>query len=550
MSFQDVPKYEVFFAKRSDFIDGFGPGKIVITPHRDGWNDFGLRTRVDVAVRPHETANLDIPIEFEAFLGFLNGPNKSFDARQIVELVSTLGDGTLLPSGEYQFFTMLPEIGVYRELVSRLHSKDVSRVLRALRDVVEAGIGPRVEPWLKSATNSEVFRRSFLRTTESYFAWKNAGDILEGTEFEEVGRISKELNLSFQLAGRPNKHQFQFKFAKSELGLPKRFAVVIGKNGVGKTQTLSRLVESAIRGTTDLTDENGERPSFNRILAFYPTAIASGVFPAEQRRRSKVWYRRFSLGGPGFGSKRRATADLILDLARSDQRIGSQTRFDIFMNALKSIDVHSELALQTREFPTDFVLLDEINRGAEQERLDRYGAIDPTLEAVRSVGGSCYPLSSGELSFLRFAALASLFIENSSLLLFDEPETHLHPDFISQFAALLDNLLEQTGSAAIIGTHSVYFVREAFEDQVFVLRSGHDRYVEIVKPRLKTFGADVGAISYFVFDEDEPSVLAKEVKREAALSADRWESVNKHYKDELSLELLSEIRAKVEGNSE
>lgn len=533
-----------------DPIDGFGPGKIVIAPNLDSWNDFGLRTRVHVAVRPHEATNADIPIKVEAFLGFLDGRHKSSDARQLLELVTTRRGEVQLASGAYQFFTMLPEIAAYRELVSKLGSERASLVLQALRDVVEAGSGPRVEPWLQTATNSEVFRRSFLRTTEAYFAWKNAGEILEGTEFEEVGKISRELNLSFQLAGRPNQHQFQFRFAKSELGLPKRFAVVIGKNGVGKTQTLSRLAESAIKGATDLTDENGERPSFNRILAFYPTAIASGVFPPERRRRSKVWYRRFSLGGPGFGSKRRATADLILDLARSDQSIGRNNRFDIFLNALKSIDMHSELALQTREFPTEFVLLNELNRGSEQARLDKYGAIVPTLEAVRVVGASCYPLSSGELSFLRFAALASLFIENSSLLLFDEPETHLHPNFISQFAALLDSLLEQTGSAAIIGTHSVYFVREAFEDQVFVLRSGHDRYVEIVKPRLKTFGADVGAISYFVFDEDEPSALAKEVKEEASLSVDRWEAVNEYYKDELSLELLSEIRAKVEGKDE
>jgi len=148
---------------------------------------------------------------------------------------------------------------------------------------------------------------------------------------------------------------------------------------------------------------------------------------------------------------------------------------------------------------------------------------------------------------LRFAALAGLYVENGSLLLFDEPETHLHPNFISQFVALLDGLLGQTGSAAILATHSVYFVREAVEDQVLVLRSDPDRVITAETPTLKTFGADVGAISYFVFGEDQPSRLALEVEDKIMAQGASWEAVFETYKDRVSLDLLGEIRAKVEG---
>jgi ABC-type transporter Mla maintaining outer membrane lipid asymmetry ATPase subunit MlaF len=130
--------------------------------------------------------------------------------------------------------------------------------------------------------------------------------------------------------------------------------------------------------------------------------------------------------------------------------------------------------------------------------------------------------------------------------LFDEPETHLHPAFISQFVMLLDTLLEQTGSAAIIATHSVYFVREAFEDQVKVLRSGPDREIVIEEPVLRTFGADVGTISWFVFGEDKPSRLARSVEERIAEDADSWDQVYKEYKADLSLDLLGEIRAEIE----
>ena len=240
------------------------------------------------------------------------------------------------------------------------------------------------------------------------------------------------------------------------------------------------------------------------------------------------------------------TADLIVQLARATERIGDSGRFEIFMKGIQAIEGHAELALLTKDAAHPIVFLERLQIGREQALLERFASIDVRRDVVRVIDRETYPLSSGELGFVRFAALAALHIENSSLLLFDEPETHLHPDFISQFVAVLNRLLEQTGSAAIIATHSVYFVREAFEDQVTVLRSGPDRSIAVETPHLRTFGADVGAISYFVFGEDEPSRLAKAVEERIASRAKSWEDAFAEYKDHLSLDLLGEIRAEIE----
>lgn len=80
-----------------------------------------------------------------------------------------------------------------------------------------------------------------------------------------------------------------------------------------------------------------------------------------------------------------------------------------------------------------------------------------------------------------------------------------------------------------------------------MLRSGHDGTIEVIEPRLRTFGADVGSISQFVFGEGEPSRLARQVETRIAESGQPWESIFAQYRDELSLDLLSGIRAKVEG---
>ena len=165
------------------------------------------------------------------------------------------------------------------------------------------------------------------------------------------------------------------------------------------------------------------------------------------------------------------------------------------------------------------------------------------------IDGVGYPLSSGEISFVRFAAQASLHVENGSLLLLDEPETHLHPNFISQFVSLLNSLLVQTGSAAIIATHSAYFVREVFQEQVSVLRTDKENFVTVERPMLRTFGADVGAISYFVFGEDEPSQLASALEAKLLRRFSTWDALYHRYKSELSLEVLGALRESMERKS-
>lgn len=240
-------------------------------------------------------------------------------------------------------------------------------------------------------------------------------------------------------------------------------------------------------------------------------------------------------------------SDLIMQIARSDQVIASQSRWQIFLDSLDAITQPEQLYLSAKSLPKGYVSLSELRRGGEQNTLQRFSAIDVDIEPFRFIKGRRYPLSSGELTFLKFSAQASLHIENSSLLLLDEPETHLHPNLIGKFASLLDRLLEATGSAAIIATHSVYFVREVFREQVTILRTDDDMNVKVEYPTLRTFGADVGAISYFVFGEDEPSRLANSVKENLIASGLSWQDVYKKYRTELSLEIMNAIRACIEG---
>lgn len=538
------PGPRVLFGQREALAMDLPRNTILVVPSSDGWNDFGHHTRIDYRIRMRSSKEA---VEASGFIGFIN-PEADRNGKDLLQqLVSTQGKSTVEATTDHRFFTMLPDMEAYRRLVQTLDADDATEALTALNDLVALNEFESTAPILDLATQSEVFSLSFMRSSDSYFAYKNAGPLLRGLSSEQTGVLSPALAIRFQLPGRQNEHDLRFSFDHAA-DLPKRIAVVIGKNGVGKSQTLGRIARAALDGTAALTDgTDGGRPLINRLLAFAPTNEAESVFPTDKRKRPRIWYQRYSMNRSRRSRRNDYLSDLIVQVARSTQMVASKSRWEIFTEALSAITKADELHLPTRSTSSAYVPLAKLPQGAEQRVLERFASIDVKKEPTRVVAGEGYPLSSGEISFLKFAAQVSLHIENGSLLLLDEPETHLHPNFISRFVSLLDGLLEATGSAAIIATHSAYFVREVFREQVTVLSVDSDNMVRAQRPKLRTFGADVGAISYFVFGEDEPSRLAGEVERRLLASGTPWPQIYAEYKDELSLEMLNGLRAAIEG---
>jgi hypothetical protein len=234
-------EYRVLFTRAKHLTDGSEPGDIVIAAADDGWNDFGFKIHVDILIHPKDE-RITSRFKLRGFLGFAGaGRVTGRPAETDTRLIDRVLDGapnTRMPAGQFpEFFTMLADIGEYRTLVRELGPGEAAFALLLMHDMVEAERASTARGWLQ-AQHEPIFQRGFLRSNEAYFALKNAGPLLHGLEFEEIGRISNALNIKFQLAGRPNAHQLEFRFDIHEPVLPKRFAVVIGANGVGKSQAL------------------------------------------------------------------------------------------------------------------------------------------------------------------------------------------------------------------------------------------------------------------------------------------------------------------------
>lgn len=532
----------VIFCRRSALTGPAPDNTILISPSLDSWNDFGFRSKAEARIHIDDSQDLLVDI----YIGFITeSPNDLNGTYRLENIIPSFDFLDLENTKKENYFTMLCSMEEYRKVISSLGKSAAIAALKAMRELVVISEFTPTNKLFKIAIKTEIFSKSFVRSSESFFSFKNSGSILRGLKHERFRTFSRRLKTDFKLAKFKNRHNISLTF-DHDIDLPKRICVLIGKNGVGKSQTLSEISRALLNGSSTLLDgDTLDRPMFNRLLAFAPTKETLKVFPSERRVRPLIWYRRFSLNRAGSAALSNLITDQLIQVSRSQQYIGEHTRWDIFLSAIEAIENSEQIYLQSKT-SEQFTQLIGLNSSSEKRLLERYASVDVAKDPVRLIDGKCYSLSSGESSFLRFAAQASLHIENGSLLLLDEPETHLHPNFINQFVSLLDKLLELTGSAAVIATHSVYFVREVFREQVTILRTTKENLIEVPFTALQTFGSDIGLISHFVFEEDELSNLATSLESRIVNKNLTWDEVYLKYHDKLSPQLLTSIRSKLE----
>ncbi|WP_419173385.1 AAA family ATPase [Halobacteriovorax sp.] len=554
MESKKITEWKVLFSLEKN-TDKLEAGEILIIPSEDQWNDFKHKIKALIYLK----TNNDL-FSFESFLAFVPETTSEVEiglrSRLQEYIQKTNSVKELIPVENFEaFFTMLPTIGEYRKLVKTVTPEIANSVLKSVSDLVFwEGQQQKTDDWLIKGKKSLAFREAFMRNSESYFAYHSAGEILKGLDFESFDIISKNLDLKFQLDSFSNPHQIKFTFSQDSV-LPKRINIMIGKNGLGKSQALSKIV-SALVGRTDhlniLRDPNGKtgRPLINRLIAIGTPGEVYNTFPRLNVKRPRIKYKLLNMIR-NSKSINAATGESFQQLLRSEDVIGNQFRYNIFYNSVSNCLPVEDIVIPIEQYdglPPFYPLSGFLKRNiGEQRRLLLLGAISEKAEPKIFRDGTLYPLSSGQLSFFKVALLACLHIENGSLLLLDEPETHLHPNLISDFISLLNTLLRATGSYSIIATHSAYFVREISREQVHVFKEMPDRGISIVNPRLKTYGANIGDISHFVFDDNIDDKLTNNILENIRDKKGNIDFDLDTLKSELSTEVLMSLKREISG---
>lgn len=529
--------FKIVFCNTEFQVKEYSLPTIELCPEADDWNDFKYKCTYRYRIiEPNSQV-----ITGSLLLGFTEKSEFVQENGRLREDIETI-HAEKLPN----FFTLQGGMEEYRRFIYEF-KKSAQKFLFALNDLVALKNSPKNSGLVGDAMKTKVFNLAFMRDNERFFAFHNADSLFDGLEAESLSGMSRRFSLKYDLAGFVSPNSIEMDFDPVSV-LPKRISLLIGRNGLGKSQALRAIVTSLLNGDSNFQDRERGRPVLSRLLAIATPGETSNTFPNE-RKNKRIKYRRLITNRSGRAKPSRGFGDLCVQLARNEELIGKYRRWDIFTESISVLKNPDEILIPLHNAPSvrssNLVKINDryyypllkMGHGGEQESLEVYGSIVSNANPVNCIGGKIFPLSSGQLAFIKFIVQACLFIENGSLVLLDEPETHLHPNYISQFVQILNSLLRLTGSFSIIATHSAYFVREVPRSQVHVFKENKEKSVDIIKPTLKTFGADVGALSYFVFEDEITNGLIKEL-----ISAFNQKGVSKtKLLKELEGELSSDI---------
>ena len=478
----------------------------------DLWNDFSFVTMFQACIFDeggiqHELGSVKI--------GF-------FGQRTSTATYSTLSSS--FPELPDQYFSVGQDVEYYATLMRSVSPHTRQIYLQSLRDIVIDGSRTQ------DIQQEQVFRVSLLRNVSL--------SAIEG-QFRRV------------LAGRAPLTDYDFLFSKpqsnSEAGIELDFTVhaestpstnihaIIGRNGVGKTRLLNEMV-SAIVQPANTDARFYERHMFSRseISATYFSSVVSVAFSAFDPFTPPP-----ENSDPGLGTRY--------------TYVGLKDIEDDSGTLLKSpASLRKECIVSLRECFADenrkgrwlrAITTLESDENFEVMDLSQLTQLqDDTLErAVASLVGR---MSSGHAVVLLTISRLIARVEEKTLVLLDEPESHLHPPLLSAFTRALSELLQNRNGVAIVATHSPVVLQEVPRSCVYVItRSRLSMRAE--RPRIETFGENVGSLTREVFGLEVSLSGYHALLARAASTGASYESIVAQYGDQLGQEARGLLRAMV-----
>lgn len=440
------------------------------------------------------------------------------DRRTIVELgeLKILRRGqrrgaTELPAGMFKTlgrdYCSLGQSYSYYDALRRLPEEVHRAILRGFRDVV---FNPRI---LREFENEPGFSQSLARTGLATRALVDAPEL-----FGIRNMIGDREGVRFVFSTNVGGEDFSIPFIFDNSNyLPDRINAIIGYNGTGKTQLLANL---ALVATGDLQQreefsdhgefENSEGTRFSSVIAISYSAFDTFRLPDTlwgSDAKSLLANERMFDSGSVFGYKYCGL--------RAGYRLGDRPAPT--HGILKSIDDISdefmmalEIAHRKDKRPILHTALEVIGAEPSFCRMGEESISDIRLYDWQSRYGR---MSTGHKIVLNIIAQIIAYSEPKSLVLIDEPESHLHPSLLAALVRALNLVLVDLNSYAIVSTHSPVVLQEIPRQYVSIMQR-FGSLTTIADPPEETFGENVGLLTTNTFhlessETDYHSVLER-----------------------------------------
>jgi predicted ATPase len=499
----------------------------------DNWDDFGFKTIFTVTVydengHVHDLGNVKI-----GYKGQLSGLTSEFIRKEFTSL-------------DDNFFSLGQEPEYYEKIYNDLSETCKINLLNGLNDVafnsssLEVAKSDEIEA--KAKDLDSVFSVSLLRNVSSSVITEQFSKILQGEA------PLSEYNFFYEKPADDRYSGLRVEFdVNPKIKPSSNIHILIGRNGVGKTTLLNNMVKAII------PDLEG---SFENVGCFYQqkpwgavplgdyyfrgvVSVSFSAFdsfeppPPQSNKNNGICYRYVGLktvNQPNYNYEDRlkTTSELCSELVASLKVClsvnGKRKRW---VNAVKKLESDINFS------DMNLCSLVDVERKDATEYRDELG-----LAAFSTFSR----LSSGHAIVLLTLTKLVETIEEKTLVLIDEPESHLHPPLLSAFTRALSDLLVSRNGFAIIATHSPVVLQETPKACVSILR--RSRLTGAVdKPTIETFGENVGTLTREVFGLEVSKsgfydLLFKSVKQGRS-----YEQILEEYQNQLGFEGQAIVRA-------
>lgn len=480
----------------------------------DDWDDHSYHTLYHLYYRPKsEEPDVVTYIGGVKILkqGQTTGP------RLIKKTFNQLGEGWVSVGTSLDYYQRLNELPSGRR----------KRIMNALQDAVA---NPNLIDVFK---DEDGWKSSIFRDTPDWKEFIRDAKILYEGNFKAL--VGMEA-FSFLPAGATRPIEFNFEAPKpkgyrgsyrkvgpgrNRVLLPERIIVLVGRNGSGKSTILSRLSHLAYASPHE-RDQDGfsamgeitpKTIGFMRVITISYSAFDSFIVPGLAARDLSQIINDIESGDSRFvfcGLRN------IVEEVRDDlEKLRAEAEFDsdseppeISMERRNSTKLKSIDALAD-----EFVSLLKIIRKNKRDELFELTVesltADPSFRDLKTQLADLIARprrsrqhfmdwSTGHKIVLHVIASLVAHTRPQSLVLFDEPETHLHPPLMAALMHAVRMILTELNAYCVVATHSPVLLQETLSCHVrYVSRNGSE--ITIKRPKIETYGENIGLLTYDSF---------------------------------------------------
>ncbi|SHI31479.1 AAA family ATPase [Clostridium intestinale] len=431
-----------------------------------------------------------------------NTSSNGYPSYSVKELISTKSFTKL----SNEFFSLGQDIQYYKNINEFLGNKNTI-YYDALKD-----IGYNIDRFNRLYDRNEpCLMNSLMRNLY----------ISDVEQFNRISRGGVELT-KYSFAFRYNEEKIDINVVPTSLP-PSNIHILIGRNGVGKTWLLyniaHRLIENINLGNIELERSKKysisdkftidcPRNSFAGIIGLsfsvfddaLPIDIANStnIDPQliEEFKKVYKYIGLISKNQRNGKSKIKSVEDMSVEFLEALNEINrNRNKIEIYLETCKNLNTDSMF------YDNGFIeLLEEYFEDRQKNTIKSIEENEDKIDSKISDKVKKYfkKLSSGHMIIMLSLTLLAESIREKTIILIDEPETHLHPPLLSTYIRTLSFLLLKKNAVAIIATHSPIVLQEVPKDCVNkVIRTGEDMSFE--RLILETFATNTDSLTREVF---------------------------------------------------